>query len=236
MPNPPLWGEGTKRAELDPSAGGSHDISAEANVEETRPVRRNLRRRKSQARTNQAINDAQQGLHSLLNPQKDHQHLTVVSQSGAIRNTRHGRVAGPGMDHSRLIGSEHDPRSREALLSAPGSSGTGLSVTTGARSITPSGARTGAGTQNKLAIGAAVAVAPMQAARNRAQFCSIHSEASFGMSVHAAHTTRRAAAQWVTRYATHLVVLLVVAGWSPRRASPHGARRSASRSYGYRHL
>ena len=185
-------------------------------MEEKRHLTTELQRRKSQARTNQAINDAQQGLHSLLNPQKDHQHPTVISQSGAIRNTRHGRVAGPAIDHSRLIGSEHDAKSREALLPAPGSSETSLSTKLGARSVTPSilpsGGHTGAGTQNKLAIGAARAVAPMQAARNRAQLLfNPIDEASFGMSVHAAHTTRRAAAQWVTRDATHLVVLLVVA-------------------------
>ena len=50
---------------------------------------------KSKNRTLQAIDDAQQGLHSLLNPPSEDEHSYIITQSGSIRSQARNRVAGP---------------------------------------------------------------------------------------------------------------------------------------------
>ena len=101
MSNPPLWGRGTNEAvpglpEEDGQGGPPPDKKG------TRRARRSISR--SQARTEQAINDAQQSLHSLLNPQTDRRntgstgsagHPHIISPSGATRSHKRNRVAGP---------------------------------------------------------------------------------------------------------------------------------------------
>src|SRR5947199_9273189 len=104
MSNPPLWGRGTNEAvpglpEEDGQGGPPPDKKG------TRRARRSISR--SQARTEQAINDAQQSLHSLLNPQTDRRntgstgsagHPHIISPSGATRSHKRNRVAGPSPD------------------------------------------------------------------------------------------------------------------------------------------
>src|SRR5438552_10434550 len=120
MSNPPLWGRDTKGGAPGPSSGGSHDATHQGDRRETQPEsgteyppkpRRSLSRFRPQARTQHAITDAQQGLRSLLAPQRDEKHPRIISPSGATRSHRRGRVAGPSLPGS--------PESRDPNRESP---------------------------------------------------------------------------------------------------------------------
>ncbi len=198
--NLPLWGKG---AENGVEALRPEESSREAKAEGKRTARP---RSKSQARTQQAINDATQGLHSLLNPQTDDTHPHIISPSGATRNQTRGRVAGPTAD--RTLGPARTPGSPLHLLQdGPDSSSSSLSV------VPPRpGSATQPVPQTRLGAGVALATGQLQVARERANLLISPVDTPGGLSadIAALHSSRRAASQWVTRYATHLVILLVV--------------------------
>src|SRR5437868_3493278 len=104
MSNPPLWGRDTKGGAPGLSSGGSRDASQAGDKRETRHVRRSLPRFRPEARTQHAIDDAQQGLRSLLTPQTDDKYPHIISPSGATRSHRRGRVAGPATTDTGRVG------------------------------------------------------------------------------------------------------------------------------------
>src|SRR6476659_5264111 len=119
MSNPPLWGRDTKGGAPGPSSGGSQDAAHPGDRRETQPEpgteypqkpRRSLSRFRPQARTRSAIDDAQQGLRSLLAPHRDDKHPRIISPTGATRSHRRGRVAGPTLPST--------PESRLASVSS----------------------------------------------------------------------------------------------------------------------
>ena len=169
---------------------------------------RHIARPRSAGRASQAINDAQQGLSSLLDSPVSDAQPRIISRSGATRNHTRGRVAGPTAPTALGPG-----RNAPAHLIEGGSASqdTSLSLVPAGRSdldwrevrrdsrIAPHLAR--AGTQ-------------IQAARERASLLINGVDESYALGLGgddgAAHTSHRAAAQWATRYATHLVIVLVV--------------------------
>ena len=207
MSNPPSWGRDTKgeASGLPMDENRIHDALRSGDVGEARKTRRLLPKPKSQSSSQKAITDAQQGLHSLLNPQTDSKHPNVISPSGAVRGQKRGRIAGPSNDDS----SEKNPNRRAPLLEGDLSSrDTGLSV----RPAGPEGREIKAVPQTRIGAGVARATGTLQTARENARLLINSTEESAG-GLSAApqnpHTQRRAA-QWATRYATHLVVLMVV--------------------------
>lgn len=215
MSNPPLWGRGAKGGVHDglPS-GGSHDAMHGASTSngKARHARRSISVTRSQARTRQAINDAQQGLESLLTPQTDDTQPHVISPSGATRSHRRGRVAGPAVDAGRITGPGHAPHDTANLLSGSDSTGVSLSVRGGSLAVPDdlSGPVRHV-PQRRFGLAIEQATGYLQTARERAMLLVPDEQAgTLGLDLPDAHASRRAAAQWVSRYATHLVVLLVV--------------------------
>src|SRR3954470_18239552 len=98
MSNPPSEGRGTKGEAPGLSSGGSQDASHPGGKRDSRHMRRSIPKLRPQARTQHAIDDAQQGLRSLLTPPTDDKYPHIISPSGATRSHRHGRVAGPVAD------------------------------------------------------------------------------------------------------------------------------------------
>lgn len=175
-----------------------------------RTARRSLPKSKSQSRADQAINDAQQGLHSLLRPHSgDGPRSIIISSSGAIRNHAHGRVVGPGNEKNNA---HHDsiPGTRPYLLD-----GTSLSTDAPLSLVPKSRAlqrQHQARPRPEPAPGKALAAQSLQVARDLAGLLigSPAEPGSQGIDLAERHASRRAAAQWVTRYATHTVILAVV--------------------------
>src|SRR6476620_5389906 len=98
MSNPPSGGRGTKGEASGLPMDDVHDALHSGDIGEARKARRSIPKPRSQARSRQAINDAQQGYSSLLDPHTDEKQPQVISQSGAIRSRRRGRIAGPSTD------------------------------------------------------------------------------------------------------------------------------------------
>ena len=62
-----------------------------------------------------------------------------------------------------------------------------------------------------MAMVMAEAAGHVQTARERTMLLISEDAGGLALDPHAAHASRRAASQWVSRYATHLVIVLVVA-------------------------
>jgi murein DD-endopeptidase MepM/ murein hydrolase activator NlpD len=168
----------------------------------------------SGSRPQQAINDAQQSLHSLLNPQADDTQPQIISQSGASRNHTRGRIAAP---LSIPAGSSRT-RSGSGQLIEGGTTGTDpansdhlLAVVPGTTPLYEDGEIHDV-PQTRVQRGLALATDRLEAARKQAELLIYTPEqaGSLGVDVVSVHTSRRAASKWATRYATHIVILLVV--------------------------
>ncbi|MEO8286684.1 MAG: LysM peptidoglycan-binding domain-containing protein [Chloroflexota bacterium] len=164
---------------------------------------------KKRSRSQSAMNDAQQSLNSLLNPQADDSQPRVISSSGATRNQTRGRVAAPGAGTAKpsrpgpgqlLEGGDSDADSSLALV--PGSE---WLYDDDIKSVS----------QNRVQMGLAVATQHVQTARDRASLLLGTTEAgslgTLDIDEETLNTSRRAASKWASRYATHIVILLVVA-------------------------
>src|ERR1044072_9813792 len=122
MSNPPNGGRGTKKSGPGEGKEAGQEVSPSGD-EKTETPRRSRPRSKSQARTRQAISEAQQGLQALLHPQTDDTHPRVISPSGATRSRRQGRVAGPSAAVRGIAPPPHAQDDAERLLPAPRSTG-----------------------------------------------------------------------------------------------------------------
>jgi murein DD-endopeptidase MepM/ murein hydrolase activator NlpD len=203
--NLPLWGKGREEEDAGLTLGERNHETVRSETNEAAP--RSTRKSKSRSRAQQSINDAQQGLHSLLKPQTGDGHPHIISPSGATRNQLRGRIAGPTADLTpgstpSADNGSHLLRDGDALDSSlaivPGNSRTSLT----ARQAKPT---------SRLSLGASRAVQSLQRARDQANLLIVPlDDASSDVGLAAMHKSRRAASQWVTRYATHLVILLVV--------------------------
>jgi murein DD-endopeptidase MepM/ murein hydrolase activator NlpD len=209
--NLPSWGKGPEnRAEdlprdaEDPSPG----------AKETRPP---LRRAKSKSEQHklQAINDAQQGLHSLLNHPTGDGHPHIISSSGATRYHTRGRVAGPVAEQALKSGrTRHDAR----YLPQGGQASTGtsqsLSIVPGSLSASEQ-EDVKAVPQTGLSRSLARASYHLQTARTQASLLINVEDAPRALALpgdgESVHVSQRAAARWATRYAMHIVIVLVVA-------------------------
>ncbi len=170
--------------------------------------------KRSRSRSQGAMNDAQQSLKSLLSPQTDDKQPRIITQSGAIRNQTRGRVAAPGTgsNGSRSL-KPHAPGS--GLLIEGGNHKSDadplLAIVPGTHPLYDDEV-VHAVPQTRLEVGLARATGQMQVMRDRANLLLGTPDAAGGLALDdaALHTSRRAAAQWVSRYATHLVILAIV--------------------------
>ncbi len=168
-----------------------------------------------------ALNDAQHGLHSLLNPPIEEDQPHIISLSGAARNQRRGRVAGPAVgptdDGRWTIGPELAKDGRRLASNnknRPQTTDSQLSIVHRPSSIVhpqspltrPSPITRG---RNVLATQTRNS---MESVREHGKMLvyPVDDEDVIGMDAQAAQIMRRSASQWLTRYATHMVILLVI--------------------------
>lgn len=169
-----------------------------------------------ESQAQQALNDAQQGLHSLLNPPVEDDQPHIISLSGASRNQRRGRVAGPSVDSKspelakegrrtkdegrQTVSTEIQPAARVSSAIRPSQTQKPSSLVL---SPSPIPRRNLIATQTRNSI---------ESAREygRMLVYPVDGESTPDLDIQAAHKMRRNAAQWVTRYATHAVILLVI--------------------------
>jgi murein DD-endopeptidase MepM/ murein hydrolase activator NlpD len=175
----------------------------------------------SQRRTDQAIDDAQSSLDSLLKgPTDGHpsgKSSQIISQSGRVLNQGHGRIAAPASLTSGKTPGSTAPRPTYYLGSGPDDeigedSDKALAIVPGTVPLYKEVETRAPDTA--LARGVALATSTLQTAKERAALLvSDGTPGALGLPADAEelHTSRRAAAQWATRYATHMVVLAVVA-------------------------
>ncbi len=171
---------------------------------------RHTARPRSTGRASQAINDAQQGLTSLLDAPTGDAQPRIVSQSGAIRNHTRGRVAGPIA--AKTLGAARTPAHSDLLIEGgTGTQDPSLSLVPAGQSdldwreVRP---------ESRIAPHLVRAGTHIQAARERASLLINGVDESFALGIvgddGAAHASHLAAARWATRYATHIVIVLVV--------------------------
>ena len=171
----------------------------------------------SARRTDRAIDDAQSSLDSLIKAPYSHTDRSrpqVISSSGRVRNETRGRIAAPSSlasdTHSAtktarplyILGEGLDDGDDKALAIVPGT--VPLYGPDGETREVPNTA---------LGRGMALATGTLQTAKEHAGLLLGTLDTPNGLGLADAetlHTSRRAASQWATRYATHLVVLLVV--------------------------
>lgn len=184
--------------------------------ESSQPKQSSAPAKRSRSRSQGAMNDAQQSLHSLLNPQADDTQPHIISPSGATRNQTRGRVAAPAPNSTNGNGRSPKPQSPGSGLLIEGgnqsaSSDPLLAIVPGTKPLYDDNDIHDI-PQTRIQVGLARANEQMQAVRDRATLLLGTSDdaASLGLDEAALHTSRRAAARWVTRYATHIVVLMVV--------------------------
>lgn len=171
---------------------------------------------RSGSRQKRAMGDAQESLNSLLQTPVDNGQPPILSPSGAIRNA-HGRIASPKLKSSGALSNTQ-----------PGNAGQLIDGNTGREAdrllaIVPR-------TQplyedeegfdiprSRLSTGLQLAGERVQSARDRMGLLVKADDAAFGLGplgaasdLAAVQSSRRHAARWATRYATHLVILLVV--------------------------
>ncbi len=173
---------------------------------------------RSGSRQRKAMGDAQESLNSLLQSPADNGQPIILSSSGAVRNTK-GRIASPKANGAH-------PTSR------PGSAGqlidgdTAREVESGSTdrllAIVPhtqplyEDEEVHDVPQSRLSMGLQIAGERVQSARDRVGLLIKTDSDEFGLGpvgAHddlAVHSSRRHAARWVTRYATHFVILVVV--------------------------
>ena len=173
----------------------------------------------------QAIGDAQESLTSLLRSPADNGQPAILSSSGAVRNPR-GRIASPSTSTRKTNGALH-------LNSRPNAGGRLIEGDTGMEAKPGSSERfltivprtlplyeddeVHDVPQSRFAVGLQIAGEQMQAARERVSLLIGADPDAFGLGPVGAHdelaevqNSRRQAARWATRYATHMVILLVV--------------------------
>lgn len=202
--NLPSWGKGPECEDV----GEAHEDAPGGRARSSTLVAKS----KAQDKKQQAINDAQQGMQSLLNLRADNGHPHIISSTGATRNHTRGRVAGPTASRSTLSTPAIDVEKR-LLNGRLVSTGSSLSIVPGSLPLSAMQEETASASESRLALQTARAAHYLQSARDRAGLLVDvpDSSTTLGIDVAAMHTSRRAASKWITRYATHLVVLIVVA-------------------------
>ena len=181
----------------------------------------------SNSRSGRAISDAQESLNSLLNSPAISDEPEILSPSGAVRNAK-GRVAGPSSKFNQqsskgTIRLSSEPlqahRLADGLITKESSAGSLLSLVPSTKPIYEDEDDTAFLPPSRLQTGLARAQGGVQSARDRVGLLvnvdDLDGPGALGFGVTpeelaAAHTSRRHAARWVTRYATHLIILLVV--------------------------
>lgn len=163
----------------------------------------------SQDRKLQAISDAQQGLSSLLKHHTgDTQPHVIISPSGVTRNQTRGRIAGPTADPTP--GPVRPSRDRHLLN---GQSSNGSANGKSALSIVPGQFSEYAPKEDTKKTGGHLAQ-HLQTVRDQASLLISPTDGAnplgLGSVTQADQVSRRAASQWVTRYATHVIIFLVV--------------------------
>lgn len=203
MSNPPMWGnEAAEPSDL--PERGSEAEAPETARGEARQVRQP--RSRHAAGRQQAVDDAQQSLHSLLNKPASDGQPHVISQSGATRSAK-SRVAGPTQDHPRLS-SDTRPQGRARLSSGTASPGSSLAVRGSGLPVAVPETRTPP--RGRLGVQVARASSSLLDARDRANLLLGDPSNIAGLDVATDQASRRSASQWATRYATHLVILVVI--------------------------
>jgi murein DD-endopeptidase MepM/ murein hydrolase activator NlpD len=183
----------------------------------------------SNSRSHRAISDAQESLDSLLNAPAITDEPEILSPSGVVRNSK-GRIAGPS---SRLnqqsprgaIRLSSDPlqvhRLADGLVDKTSSVDSFLALAPSAKPIYEDEDSAASFPPSRLQTGLARAQDTVQSARDRVGLLvnvdDLNGPGALGFGVSpediaAAHTSRRHAARWVTRYATHIIILLIVGG------------------------
>lgn len=210
---PPITGNGPEKDAADlPLGDSSHDsLDGAASIWPTRPTRstHSTRPIKPPDRASQAINDAQEGLSSLLKPQTDKEDSQphIISPSGATRNHTRGRVAGPT---ATPVTRPHNTDHLAGFLTSGSRSDTSaLSLVVDSYEDSD---EVRAVPQTRLGLGFAKGKEQIEVIRQRANLLIAPGD---GISTSPAETaaiqgSRRAAARWATRYATHLIIVLIV--------------------------
>ncbi len=201
--NLPSWGKGPECEDV----GEAHEDAPSGRARSSTLVAKS----KAQGKKQQAINDAQQGMQSLLNLRADNGHPHIISSTGTTRYNTRGRVAGPTASRGTLSTPATGVEKR-LLNGRPVSTGSSLSIVPGSVPLSGMQEETTSTPESRLAVQTARAVHYLQSARDRAGLLVEvpDNSTALGLDVAAMHTSRRAASKWITRYATHLVILIVV--------------------------
>lgn len=207
-------GQDTEPVALPVNNDQSGDSSPKAKKSSSRPSLSTP----TQRRATRAIDDAQSSLDSLLkSPTEGAQHgPQIISPSGRTRSEAKGRVAGPAALTSGDKPASKTPHPTYTLSNGPDDEddSASLAIVPGARPLYGSEGEARDVPNTALGRGVALATGKLQTARDRAGLLVRSDDApgSLGLApdAEALHTSRRAASQWATRYATHMVVLLVV--------------------------
>jgi murein DD-endopeptidase MepM/ murein hydrolase activator NlpD len=223
--NLPSWGKDLDRDDAEDLGRTPDDVdtttgrSSQTIAWPHRPKRSPLSNRTSRA--DAAIDDAQQTLNALLgttpttgNGSASNGVLPeVISPNGATRNQTRGRIAGPSALNANYI---DDSDVVTGYLAGAGENEADvLAPTSSALAIRPSSSslRRIAGpaprTQNRLQEKLEQATDQYRIIRERAEVLVGSGPAVIGDEATVQYA-RRAAARWATRYATHLVIVLVV--------------------------
>lgn len=197
----------TKGKSLENAEGPYAEVRSreELLAEEVQPAGRIVQSRPQDPQL-QAISDAQQGLSSLLSHRSgDTQPHVIISPTGAIRNQTRGRIAGPTADIPPGAGQPNRPRH---LMGGP-------SATNGRSSlaVVPNLFPQPAPEEETKKTGGHLAQ-HLQTVREQASLLISPTDDARGLGyatgAKVEHITRRAASQWITRYATHVIIFLVV--------------------------
>src|SRR4051794_28757373 len=203
MSNPPLWGGGAKGGAPGPSGGESRDLSRPDDKKETRhdlgssaphEPRRSMPSFRVKARTRHAIDDAQQGLKSLLTPQTSDKYPHIISPSGATRSHRRGRVAGPATpsdaDPEHQDRAFHAPRGAHLLEGADPQPGSALSLRPGSLPAPRDPSSRKLTDRTRLSTAVSQATGHMQSARERAMLLIGDEDNGLALGTPGAHASR----------------------------------------------
>lgn len=173
----------------------------------------------SARRTDRAIDDARSSLDSLIKAPYEHADRSlpqVISSSGRLRNQARGRVAAPASLTSDTRASSRTTRPTYILgdgLDVDDDNDKALAVVPGTVPLYGYDGEMREVPNTALGRGMALATGTLQTAKQQAGLLLGTLDATNGLGLvdhETLHTSRRAASQWATRYATHLVVLVIV--------------------------
>lgn len=201
---------------------GKHNKVEDSTLPSSKSSLLSSKNSRSNSRQRQAMGDAQESLNSLLQSPADNGQPTILSSSGAVRNTK-GRVASPSTRTNNAPQLTSKPGSAGQLIdgntakaAGPGSGDNFLAIIPRTQPLFEDEEIRDV-TTSRISLGLQVAGESVRSARDRVGLLIKADSDAFGLGpvggsddLAAVQSSRRHVARWATRYATHMVILLVV--------------------------